>query len=211
MTQPGQRDRGPTRLTGGYWSRGSGGVGSAIALGSRARWCVRAFGSSICDRAVKATVGDGGRSMDERKDETPRSLSKSDDRDRDADALDAAADQHDMSANLASWLTDDDASGEAHRGRKSARQGRTKARAERRSAAGQRSAQPAHEVDVEVRIGDTWCPGYLYAHHWRKNLAGHWQCFVSYVAVDPTDPTGRAVTRAGYFDDNDIRQVSTER
>ena len=114
-----------------------------------------------------------------------------------------------MNADLASWINDDDASGEGQRGRQSARQDRTQARADRRSAAGQRARQPAQEVDVEVRIDGTWWPGYLYDHHWRKNLAGRWQCFVSYVAVDPVHPSGRATTRSGYFNDNDIRQIST--
>ena len=48
----------------------------------------------------------------------------------------------------------------------------------------------------------------VHAHHWRKDLAGHWPCFVSYVAIGPT---GRSVTRAGHDNDHDIRQVSAER
>lgn len=143
--------------------------------------------------------------MDEPEEQTPQAPSKSGDRDRDADARDAHADQSDMNANLQAWLNDDDASGQAHHERRAAAQGRTTAQGERRSAAAQRSAEPADEVDIEVRIDDTWLPGYLYARDWRKNLGGHWQCFVYYVA---TDPTGRTASRTGYFNDNNIRQVS---
>ena len=55
-----------------------------------------------------------------------------------------------------------------------------------------------------------WWPGYLYARDWRKDLAGHWQCFVHYVATDPPDPTGRATTRAGYFNDTTSARSATK-
>ena len=147
-----------------------------------------------------------GGDVDEPKEDSPdTSSSSADERDRNADALDAEADRHDDRVNLNSWLNDE--SGQAYGERKSAAQSRARARPDRSPVAEQRSAQTVDEVDVEVRVGDTWWPGYLYRRDWRKNLEGHWQCFVCYTAPDPTEPGVRAAPRNGYFNDDNIRPL----
>ena len=74
-------------------------------------------------------------------------LSKSDERDRRADAVDAAAARADMGANLRDWLHDRDKTGAAQDQRRAAARDRDTARAARRSDAAERSARSAPRVD----------------------------------------------------------------
>lgn len=76
-------------------------------------------------------------------------LSMSDERDRRADAGDAAAARADMGANLRDWLHDDDKTGAAQDQRRAAARDRDTARAARRSDAAERSARSARQIDVD--------------------------------------------------------------
>ena len=80
---------------------------------------------------------------DEVRDERPAP----DERDRRADASDAAAAQADMGENLLAWLHDDDRLGAAHDQRQAAARERDTARAARRSAAAERSDREVDEAD----------------------------------------------------------------
>jgi hypothetical protein len=76
--------------------------------------------------------------MDERED-AKRSRIRADQRDRQADADDYAADKRDMAANLDAWLHDEDKAGAAHGQREAAGRDRANARADRNAAASTRS------------------------------------------------------------------------
>ena len=63
-----------------------------------------------------------------------------------------------------------------------------------------------HETDVEVLVDDTWWPGYLYRHDWRKTSDGHLVCLVRFTT---RAPDGRMENRASRFDEEHIRPHPT--
>lgn len=71
----------------------------------------------------------------ERKQTAERVLSDADERDHRAEDRDSAADERDLSANLQSWLSEDDESGAGFSARQSAAKDRSDSRADRTSSA----------------------------------------------------------------------------